>query len=947
MITKEEAKEKIKQLVKEFSEIPKAHLDSMPEEDIKRIFITPLLEYLGWGKFDILSEARVLKGRADYILKNGNQELLVVEAKKTNVSLTEEEGRQAVSYAYHRKIKFSVLTNFKYIRVYHALSNIKNIDKNLLRVNNDYFRLGFEEFLDKFDILWLLSKESFENGEIKKLLSSKDEKINKPIDENILNDLLKIREWLSKELKAKKNYLKQEDIDEIVQILIDRLIFIRSVEDMKLEPENFLLGLDSDVRQQRVKLQFFPYLISKFEEFNKKYDSKLFEPNLLEKEGAFSEDTLHKVIRALYFGVEERQSKYMFDEIPGDLFGSIYEQYLGTILSGTEKRVKLEGGTGKRKKMGIYYTPSYIVDYIVKNTVGEYIKDKDIDEILKVKIVDPACGSGSFLVRAFQEFCDKIEELLKKNNKSEKPTFKEYKGRLNLAQKITILLNCIYGVDLDEKAVELAGLRLLLRILDGEGQETKKLLLPHLENNIKCGNSLIDDSKIVGDKAFNWNAQFPEVFRQGGFNIVIGNPPYVSIDPKLKKISSLEFNFIKEKYKTFMGQTDLYIFFYELGHRLLDKQGILSFISKNRWMNSPMYKNYRIFLSDKNIKVIDFDEAFIFEGVGTTTNIIFIKKNLEPNVEYYLFDNSDLENVLNFEHYQIFKNKKVNKEEWNIFSDDIIDKVKREGEFILYGGSGHKITPSKFFLLLKDKENYIPENKEIREKIQSLNLNDFEKTFVKKFVSSGDLFHYYMKEGRYIIYPENLDLKKTPNLKRYFEKIREQEYGIRWYEYHGGKGYRNINLIKNDEKIICPSRMYLNRGPSFNLVGDDFQIGMDGNAIKTKKETSMKYILGILNSKLMWYFYRKNFKRYASRQTIEIEKIPIKIPNKEEEKTIIDLVNQMLELQKKYHDEKIQGNKKEMFEQQIKNIDYEIDEEVYKLYGITEEEKKVIEESLK
>ena len=122
MISKEEAKEKIKKLVEEFKEIPKSHLDSMPEEDIKRIFITPLLEYLGWGKFDILSEARVLKGRADYILKSGNQELLVVEAKKTNVSLTEEEGRQAVSYAYHRKIKFSVLTNFKYLRVYQTVS---------------------------------------------------------------------------------------------------------------------------------------------------------------------------------------------------------------------------------------------------------------------------------------------------------------------------------------------------------------------------------------------------------------------------------------------------------------------------------------------------------------------------------------------------------------------------------------------------------------------------------------------------------------------------------------------------------------------------------------------------------------------------------------------------------------------------------------------------------
>src|SRR3989344_8309273 len=469
MMDKEEAKEKIKALVKDFSEIPKQHLDSMPEEDIKFQFIEPLFEALGWERKEISKETRILKGRADYILKLGNQEVLVIEAKKTNVALMEEEGRQAVSYAYHRKVKFAVLTNFKEIRVYHALSNIKAIDRNLLRVNNDYFRFYSGDFIEKFDTLWLLSKESFEKGEINKLLSAKDEKVNKPIDESILEDLLEIRRHLSTELKSKKNYLTQEKIDEIVQLLIDRLIFIRSVEDRGLEPQNFLLGLDNDVRTQGVKLQLFPYLLEKFDDFNKRYDSRLFEPNLLEKEGSFSDDVLHKVIRALYFGSEDNQARYMFDEIPGDLLGSIYEQYLGTILKGTEKRVKLDSESGKRKKMGIYYTPSYIVDYIVKNTVGEYIKDKTIDEILDINIVDPACGSGSFLIRAFQEICDRIEEKLKKGEKSEKyVSFKTYKEKLSLSQKSTIMLNCIYGIDLDEKAVELAQLNLLLKILEEE-----------------------------------------------------------------------------------------------------------------------------------------------------------------------------------------------------------------------------------------------------------------------------------------------------------------------------------------------------------------------------------------------------------------------------------------------------------------------------------------------
>ncbi|NCN99274.1 hypothetical protein COU62_01255 [Candidatus Pacearchaeota archaeon CG10_big_fil_rev_8_21_14_0_10_35_219] len=135
---KEIAKSEVEKIVKKFQSYPKEKLDSMPEEDIKFQFIEPLLEALGWKREEISKEYRVLKGRADYLIKIGNQNKLVVEAKKTNVRLEEKEGKQAVSYAHHKNIKFSVLTNFKQIRVYHALSNIKNIDKNLLKDDKGY-----------------------------------------------------------------------------------------------------------------------------------------------------------------------------------------------------------------------------------------------------------------------------------------------------------------------------------------------------------------------------------------------------------------------------------------------------------------------------------------------------------------------------------------------------------------------------------------------------------------------------------------------------------------------------------------------------------------------------------------------------------------------------------------------------------------------------------------
>ncbi|MEK6913750.1 MAG: N-6 DNA methylase [Nanoarchaeota archaeon] len=892
MLSKEEAKEKLKQLIQEFSEGEK-YWDSKPEEDIKHQFIEPLFEdILGWGRKDISKEQRVLKGRADYILKNGNQEVLVVEAKKTNVLLKDEEGRQAVSYAYHRKIKFSVLTNFKYLYVYHALSNIKNIGKNLLKVNNEYFRLDFKDFLDKFDVLWLLSKESFEKGEINKLLSAKDEKLNKPIDVTILNDLLNIRSWLSKDLKSKKNYLTQEVIDEVVQIMIDRLIFIRSVEDRGLEPMNYLRSLESDVREQRTKLQLFHYILEKFEEFNQKYDSRLFEKGLLEKEGAFSEDSLRKVILALYFGSENNQERYMFDQIPGDLFGSIYEQYLGTILAGTEKRVTLDSSSGKRKKMGIYYTPSYIVDYIVKNTVHEYIKDKTIDEILNVKILDPACGSGSFITRAFTEVCNTIKEKLNEGKEGSKILFKKSKDKieeLSLGQKIEVLKSCIYGVDLDEKAVEIARLNLLLKLLDGETQESRKLLLPHLENNIKCGNSLIDDTK-VSDRAFKWEVEFKEVMNSGGFDVVVGNPPYGA--ELLEKDREL----LEKKFK--LGNTDTACLFMALAVNLLKSKGTNGFIIPKPFVYSSTWKEIREKLLAGLTEIVDVGK--VWKEVKLEQVIYFYNK--DKNERFYdscVRSNQEIKQI-----------GKINKETFKEFG------------FLLNGISekelniGRKIKNAGVSLneLVINQRGAIYQ-KEITE----------EKSDLK--VLGG------MQIGRYVLSPE---------LKGYISKkiIKDEKANIKQNSILVQRLVAHIEHPIDHIKITA------------SLVRDlkinDYIIVDTINQLQNKSKFSSELLIAIINSKLTnWYAYRFIFGKAIRTMQFDnpvTKRITIPKVSSPKEKKLIELVNQMLELQRKYHNEKVVGNEKERLKQQIDNVDYEIDQEIYKLYELTPEEIKIVEE---
>lgn len=942
MLEKEQALTKLKELVNQFSSanMNKEYVNAQNEEWVKWNYIEPLLEILGWKRTDIEKEYRVLKGRADYLLKIGNEEALVVEAKKVSVPLSEEEGRQAVSYAYHRKIKFAVLTNFKEVRVYHALTNIRNIDKNLLRFETGgYFRFTFDQFIDNFDKLSFLSRESIEKKEMDKLLSKKEEKTAKSIDESILDDLLEIREWLSKDLKKLRAHLTKEQIDEIVQIFIDRLIFMRSVEDRGLEERDFLLKMVKDFQEGRTDKRLWESLKIKFKIFDKEYNSKLFAEGILEKEGFFDEQTLGKVIKELYFGNEGQQERYMFDEIPGDLLGTIYEQYLGTILQGTEKRVTLDASSGKRKKMGIYYTPAYIVDYIVKNTVYEYIKDKTIDEILEINIVDPACGSGSFLIKAFECVCKVIEEKLKKGERGKALSFHEYKYRLSLGQKALILTSCIYGVDLDEKAIELAQLNLLLKLLEEETAETRKRILPNMRDNIKCGNSLIDDPAVAGDKAFKWEAQFPEAFSKGGFDIVIGNPPYV----RQEELSSIK-KYLSEHYKVYESTADLFIYFFEKELNIIKKEGLFGMIVSNKWLKAGYGQKLRTFLKDYSLEsFLDFGDLQIFEGATTYPCILKIRKNNQrkksiefcqiktlsfPSLEAYFQKNKSLIYQENLED-----------EGWNLKGKDIsfiLDKIHRVSvplkEYI-HGETYRGILTglSEAFVITQTT----------RDELIKSNKNSID--IIKPFLTGSEVRRYNIEfEKKYIILTKiGVDLKNYPAILKWLTKFKNAlekrwDKGEYWYE------LRSCNYYGLFEK---PKLVYgvMTTQPRFTIDTEGYFVNNANFFIPTED----KKLLGILNSKLGWFLISNSCTQIRGGYQLIWKYFGNVSISKENSSILESLVNNMLVLQNKFHDSKGSGNEKERLEQQIKNIDYEIDQEVYKLYGITKEEQQTIEESLK
>ena len=883
---KEIAKQEVAKLVKEFSEYSKEEINKKSENQIKSEFIDPLFEALGWDmRKDAEREERVLKKRADYILRIGNQDKLVIEAKSTDIRLSEDEGRQAVSYAHHKNIKFSVLTNFKQIRVYHALSNIKNIDKNLLKDDKGYLWIDYENFVEQFDRLWLLSKESFEKEEINKLLNNINKKLIKPIDEAILTDLLQYREWLSKDLKEKRMHLTDPQIDEIVQILIDRLIFMRSVEDRGLEEKEFLLKKADDVQKGRTDKNLWALLTIQFRIFDKEYNSKLFSEGLLEKEGFFDDKTLMKVIKGLYDGTQDHQERYMFDVIPIDLLGRIYEQYLGVVLRGTEKRVKLDLLSGKRKSMGIYYTPSYIVEYIVKNTIGEYIKDKTIDEILNVKILDCACGSGSFLIQAFQEVCDTIEDRLKKKEKSTKwSSFNSYNDRLSLGQRATILTNCIFGVDLDEKAVELAQLNLLLKVLEEETRETRRRVLPSMRDNIKNGNSLISDSHY--EKAFNWNAQFP-LIKEGGFDIIIGNPPYI----RNTELSSNDKAIFDRTFLSSYKQYDIYVLFFELGLKLLKNKGILGFITSNKFIASDYGMKIRdLILKDTKIrKIIDASNIRVFKDASTYPSITILQKEENETLRInnkVLFKDVNNEGELLDERYLEISQK---------------DFMKEDNEFL-------QSNIGKSFQLIKKIEE---------------NSKNIGGLFICQRGSPKNKIK-ITKKGTSDSFPCII----SKDVGRYNHKVSNDFFVI-----------SNLQKKIIDKKKILIPRTVLNLKASYD-EGKFFIMDRIYYLIpKDDINPNLLYVLWLLNSKLMDFYYKNKFKSthvgggYLDLRGVQIKKLPIKIPDEKQAKKIKELVERMMKLCE------------QKSEQQIKNVDYEINEEIYKLYGITKSEQEVIEKS--
>jgi len=909
--------ERIKELISRYEEIKRSgEIRRYNEESTKKDFILPLFEALGWnvsnrGKRNdsISAEETISKKRVDYGFRINGIPKFFLEAKslkEENIHYNSKYVTQAIDYAWMKSCSWAILTNFETIAVYNADWKESNYGNNL------FFVLHPNDFLSDPRFI-LLSRKAFENDEIDKIaLKYGKKQLKNRIDKQLLQDMIHFREILSKDIfknNQDKN-LTQDDIDESVQRILDRLIFIRNAEDRGLE-ENRLL---SNVRQwsQKGKGNLIKEISSVYKYYDDQYNSKLFARHLCD-DLYIDNEALQEVIEGLNHS-KDNSYRYDFSIIESDVLGNIYEQYLSNILKSTPKRAKLEESKSHRKEQGIYYTPSYIVDYIVKNTVGEYIRTHTPEEIKKVRILDPACGSGSFLIRAYKE----LENYWKQNSDFAQLTLDSEEF---YSKKVEILKNNIFGVDLDPKAVEIAQLNLLLQISE------KAEKLPLLQNNIKVGNSLIDDPS-VSDKAFKWEEEFPEIMKEGGFDIIIGNPPYV----RIQNLKDSEIEYFNDNFKSAFKNYDIYVLFVEKSLKLLRPNGDLGFIIPLKFVNSDYGLGLRNLISETKTlrKFVDFKDFQIFGDATNYTCLLFLR-NSKNNEFIYSYpkdkESFSLQEVSNKEMFQEYRLPMPTLNESWVLSDNKSSNLMRKLNSN-YGRLGD-ISKNIFVGLQTSADSiyFVKLISETKETAKIMNLSDnhefiIEKQILKKLLKGKDIqkwsvewkgfyvvYPYFVKDGTASLIPLSKIKENYPLAYEYFKqyesllKKRENNRFVNEENWHQFGRLQNIEKFEQPKiitQVLASSNTFaLDSKGEFYFVGGG-NAGGYGIVLKNEYKDYYPYILALLNSRVL-EFYLKNISTpfrggYFSYGRRFIEQLPIKFANETDTNKLSLLVMEQISL---------------------------------------------------
>ena len=650
------------------------------ETQLRREFIDPLLSSLGWdvanksGYHNALKEvihedALRIGGNIkapDYAIRLGGERQFFVEAKKpsVNIETSMESSFQLRRYAWSAKLPISILTNFQAIAVYDCRFMPKH-DDSAQTARIDTFT--FDQFENRWDELYhLFSKEAVLAGSLGKFAErTRRLRGRNSVDDAFLVEIDNWRKSLATDFAARNPKLTGRALNAAVQLLIDRIIFLRMAEDRGIER----YGRLQDVCKAK---SIYPKLAELLRNADTRYNSGLFHfdanrgnsdtVDTLSLNLSVSDAVLQPILSGLYYP----ESPYEFSVLAPDTLGQVYEQFLGKTIRLDGRAVIIEEKPAVRKAGGVYYTPDFIVKHIVKGSLDPLLEGKSPVQVsgdskrtknsVALRIIDPACGSGSFLIVAYQYLLDwyrdyYVREGTDKHSRGADPKVylsAKAEWRLTIAERRRILLTHIYGVDIDPQAVEVTKLSLLLKVLEGENGDVlasqmnlfRMRALPDLASNIRCGNSLVgsdffaslplmlfDDESLYRINSFDWKNEFPFLASERGFDAVIGNPPWVSLSGKFGNeiLTKEEADYLIKKFDGNTYMPNMYEYFVAFGLSLMRDSGQFSFIVPDRLGHNDQFRSLRkLILEDFRLTEVTYRAPF--PGVTADTLIFRIVK---------------------------------------------------------------------------------------------------------------------------------------------------------------------------------------------------------------------------------------------------------------------------------------------------------------------------------
>jgi type I restriction-modification system DNA methylase subunit len=946
---------------------------SYNETQLRREFIDPFCKALGWdidneqgyaeAYKDVVHEAAIkFDGSTkspDYAFRIGGTRKFFLEAKKPAVNIKSDisSAYQLRRYAWSGKLPLSILTNFDEFAVYDCRVKPEKTDKaSIARVS--YYT--YENYAEKWDeIAAIFSRDAILKGSFDKHADdNKRKRGTAEVDEVFLQEIESWRENLARNIALRNPGLPIRELNTAVQRTIDRVIFLRIAEDRGIETYGRLQGL-KDGKNVYTRLTQF------FQQADDRYNSGLF--HFKKGDGsaetldtftlnlAIDDKVLKDIIKSLYYP----DSPYEFSVLPADILGQVYEQFLGKVIRLSGRKAVVEEKPEVIKAGGVYYTPTYIVRYIVENAIEPFLRNSTPAELsgqvrrakdaTPFRILDPACGSGSFLIEAYQYLLNwyrdqYIADCPEKHARGREPRlYQAHKRdwRLTIAERRRILLTHIYGVDIDSQAVEVTKLSLLLKALEGEtGDEIARQMdffhmraLPDLGANIRCGNSLIseefykqyqlglfNEEQIFRINTFDWS-EFDFFTKSSGFDVVMGNPPYGA------NLYDEEKGYFKKKYTSQSYQLDSYLLFVERSISLLMRDGgMFGMIIPNPWLtnlNQTALREYVISHAALNeIVHFHFPVFARAKAVVDTEIVLFRKEQANNNVFEAKFVRklaSDgriktFDTVI--QHSQSAWSKRVG-QAFNIFLDDkrtkLANKIfvsrRRFDEFfkINVGMKPYQVGKGKPAQVRFDVENRI-------------------------FDSEKNLDHTYRQ------YLRGADIESfivAPQKKRFIK------YGVWLAE------PRPAANFDADAKILVRQT-----GDSLIAAEDREQFLCMNNihvAVPASDKVSVELALGLLNSKMMnWFYHTMNpemGEALAEVKKEHVARLPIAAPSNNNEETIaaIEAIVARLNSEKfNLRNTKDEHSRKialRIFDSSKKDLN----RHVYKLYELTDEDIAIIE----